>query len=143
MIKAAIPKAEIEKAIGKFKLLGKKKRDLVERVINTHALKIESAAKNRVPTDTGRLKSSIKTEKLGELGRQVYTNVQYAPYVEFGTYSNVETTIMGVDYSEVALPFKRSNGEPGGMRPKPFLFPSFEEARPKIIRDLRKVVNGK
>ena len=110
MIKASIPKADIDKALGKFELFGKQKRDRIETVINFHALKIESAAKNRVPVDTGRLRSSIKTEKLGELGREVYTNVEYAPYIEFGTYGNVETVIMGTDYSDVALPFKRSNG---------------------------------
>ncbi len=143
MIKAEISQAEINKAIGKLDLLLKKKRNQVEVVINHHALKIESAAKNRVPTDSGRLKSSIKTEKLGELGRKVYTNVEYAPYVEFGTYGNVETTISGVDYSSVALPFKRSNGGPGGMPGRSFLFRSFEEARPKIIKDLKKVINAK
>jgi len=51
--------------------------------------KVANKAKTLCPVDTGRLRSSISVED-GEDGRgyfvKVGTNVEYAPYVEFGTY---------------------------------------------------------
>lgn len=117
-------------------------RKNVEYTINKHALRIESDAKSRVVVDTGRLRSSIKTEKLGELGRTVYTNVEYAPYVEFGTKGRVNTTIMGEDYSDVAIQFKKSNSKIGGVSARPYLFPAFETERPRIIKALKNLVKN-
>lgn len=37
------------------------------------------------PVDTGRLRSSITYELMGENSSRVGTNVEYAPFVEFGT----------------------------------------------------------
>lgn len=52
------------------------------------AIRVERAAKRAAPVDTGRLRSSIARETTrdadGFLAR-VGTDVEYAPYVEFGT----------------------------------------------------------
>jgi HK97 gp10 family phage protein len=52
------------------------------------AVKVETSAKRLCPVDTGRLRSSI-TWELGHddigLLAIIGTNVEYAPYVEFGT----------------------------------------------------------
>ena len=45
---------------------------------------VEASAKMKVPVDTGTLKRSIKTTLYDTYG-EVGTNVEYAPYVEFGT----------------------------------------------------------
>ena len=113
-----------------------------EFLINASALKIESDAKSRVPVDTGRLRSSLKTEKFGGIGRRVFTNVEYAPYVEFGTKSRVETTISGVDYSDVAIQFKKSTGGSGGVGARPYLFPAFEAEKPKLIKNLKRLMKN-
>jgi len=143
MLRTEISKSDLDNVIGKIEMLSKQMRKDVETTINKHALRIESDAKSRCVVDTGRLRSSIKTEKLGELGRQVYTNVEYAPYVEFGTKGRVKTNILGVDYSDVAIQFKKSNSTVGGVRPRPFLFPAFETERPRIIQSLKNLVDGK
>ena len=62
-------------------------------IIQRMILEIEKSAKELVPVDTGRLKSSITSkmergavnEPIGKVG----TNVKYAPYVEFGTKKQV------------------------------------------------------
>lgn len=58
-------------------------RDLARR-----AVKVERAAKQLCPVDTGRLRSSI-TWEIAEDARGLHavigTNVTYAPYVELGT----------------------------------------------------------
>lgn len=58
------------------------------RSLATKAALVETAAKRLCPVDTGNLRSSI-THVLGVDGQGLYadigTNVEYAPFVEFGT----------------------------------------------------------
>lgn len=52
------------------------------------AKKIQKNAKMLTPVDTGHLRNSIKTKSettQDGASAQVFTNVEYAPYVEFGT----------------------------------------------------------
>jgi HK97 gp10 family phage protein len=50
------------------------------------ALNIEREAKHRSPVDTGRLRASIRHQiDPNGLEGQVLTDVDYAPYMEFGT----------------------------------------------------------
>lgn len=61
-------------------------KDLARR-----AVRVDRAAKQQCPVDTGRLRSSI-THELQVDGQGVFgvvgTNVDYAPHVEFGTIHN-------------------------------------------------------
>ena len=60
----------------------------VGKELTRRTIKVDRAAKQNAPVDTGRLRSSI-TWRLGRDSQGllgiVGTNVQYAPYVEFGT----------------------------------------------------------
>lgn len=143
MLKSDVNSAQLKSVIRKVQTMDRDIRNKVEIAINFHALNIESAAKVAVPVDTGVLQSSIKTEKFGNLGRAVHTNVEYAPYVEFGTRDKVNTTINNVDYSGIAKQFKKSSGGPGGVPPRPYLFPAFEKEKPDIIKSIRKITRGK
>lgn len=52
------------------------------------AKKIQKNAKLLAPVDTGHLRNSIKTKSEATQNgaeAEVYTNLEYAPYVEFGT----------------------------------------------------------
>lgn len=52
------------------------------------AKKIQKNAKYLTPVDTGQLRNSIKTKSQTTaegVEAQVFTNLEYAPYVEFGT----------------------------------------------------------
>ena len=52
------------------------------------AKKIQKNAKMLAPVDTGHLRNSIKTKSetiQDGASAQVFTNTEYAPYVEFGT----------------------------------------------------------
>ena len=57
----------------------------VQELIDKAAAVCENEAKQDCPVDTGNLRASIHTEK-GHLEDIVGTDVEYAPYVEFGTY---------------------------------------------------------
>lgn len=79
-------------------------------VIDT-ALAIEGDAKRKAPVDTGRLRNSITHERSDdELSARVGTNVEYAPYQEFGTVR---------------------------MNAQPFLHPAAEGQRNQFKRRLR------
>lgn len=56
--------------------------------LNKAGQHVQSEAKERAPVDTGRLRSSITTEVddgLPPLWAKVGSNVDYAPYMEYGT----------------------------------------------------------
>ena len=48
--------------------------------------KAESYAKEAAPVDTGNLRNSISHKQVGNDTEVIGTNVEYAPYQEFGTY---------------------------------------------------------
>lgn len=88
--------------------------------------KVQRNAKYLCPVDTGALRNSIKTKgniNKSEVSGQVFTNLEYAPYVEFGTgQRGRESTIdkpEGISY----------NAKWKGQAPQPFLFPAFQHAK--------------
>lgn len=62
-----------------------KMKSELQDVIDKAAATCEAEAKQDCPVDTGNLRGSIHTTK-GDLEDTVGTDVEYAPYVEYGTY---------------------------------------------------------
>ena len=61
-------------------------RDVLPKILESWGIVAEGYAKLNCPVDTGRLRSSITHERDDEEGQvQIGTNVEYAPYVEYGT----------------------------------------------------------
>lgn len=71
----------IDELIIRFEKLGDVS---VTNALEKACLLVENSAKTLVPVNTGNLRSSITHEVVGDEG-VVGTNVEYAPYVEFGT----------------------------------------------------------
>ena len=46
---------------------------------------VEGDSKRNCPIDTGRLRASIRSQRLSDMSGKVFTDVEYAPYQEFGT----------------------------------------------------------
>ena len=76
------------------KLRGELRRRAGE-AIKRAAYDVEARAKDVVPVDTGNLKNSIGTTMEGDLTAVVGTAVEYAPYVEFGTYKMAARPYLG------------------------------------------------
>lgn len=83
--------------------------------IEDAALKTERAAKKNCPYDTGKLRASI-TSDIGTLEAEVGTNVEYAPFVEYGTSK---------------------------QGAKPFLRPALDSALKQLEKDIAKTLGGK
>lgn len=90
----------------------KQARTATNRELDLSSKRIERMAKTKAPVDTGALKNSIFSAKAGDLTYKVTAPQHYAIYVEKGTRK---------------------------MRAQPYLQPSLDAERPKLISNLRKI----
>lgn len=100
---------------------------------------VTSSAKLKCPVDTGRLRDSIQY-KLDSFKLQaiIGTNVEYAPYVEFGSGEKAE----GGNGRKGGWYFKDDKGKwrfTKGGKPQPFLRPALFEN----LDEVKKIINGK
>jgi HK97 gp10 family phage protein len=111
MISLKLDENKFRKLLNNMENYTIKKQREVARAVALSALRIESEAKRIVPVRTGRLRASI-TAHITPVRGEVGTNVEYAPKVEFGS---------------------------AGRPPKPFLFPAWNQERPKFIASLKAI----
>lgn len=127
--------------------------DSVEALADTEALRtalgracalVERDAKMKAPKGSGELRRSItsKVDVNGdELVGVVYTPLEYAPYVEYGTGLFAEEG----GRKDVPWCYQDDEGEwhtTSGMHPQPFMRPALNENREQIIRILKEGVNN-
>lgn len=100
---------------------------------------VERSAKQKAPKGTGELRRSI-TSKVEGAGTNtvgiVFTPLEYAPYVEFGTGLFAEEG----GRQDVPWCYKDDKGEwhsTSGMKPQPYMRPALNENREQIKRILR------
>ena len=108
--------------------------------MNASALTIQSAAKRQVVVDLSGLRSSIYLKEDSKDKKVVFTvgaKAKYAPYIEFGT--GTEVTVPA-GYEELAILFKGKNTAKINIRPQPFLIPAFENEKPKLIERITKLL---
>lgn len=97
---------------------------------------VERAAKQKAPKGTGELRRSItsKIEKNGEgLQGIVFTPLEYAPYVEYGTGLFAEEG----GRQDVPWNYRDDKGEwhsTSGQKPQPYMRPALDENREEILR---------
>lgn len=99
---------------------------------------VERAAKEKAPKDTGELRRSIASKVENGVG-EVFTPLEYAPYVEYGTGLFAEAG----GRSDVPWSYQDDSGEwhsTSGQKPQPFMRPALDENRDAIIRIFREVI---
>lgn len=110
-------------------------KNLEENVGKAAAL-VEAEAKKKAPKDSGELRRSItsKVEKgQDKIEGIVYSPLEYAPYVEFGTGLFAESG----GRKDVPWFFKDDEGNwwmTSGQHPQPYMRPALNENRDKIIK---------
>lgn len=102
---------------------------------------VERKAKEKAPKDTGELRRSITSEvdvaEGGLIEGVVFTPLEYAPYVEYGTGLFAES---GNGRKDVPWNYQDDQGEwhsTSGQHPQPFMRPALEESREEILRILK------
>lgn len=108
----------------------------MKKQVGKAGLVVERAAKQNAAAikDTGRLADSIATEVDG-LTCTVFTPLEYAPYVEYGTGLYAEKG----GRKDVPWHYQDDEGNwhsTKGQHPRPFLRPAFDENREKVTRIL-------
>ena len=105
---------------------------------------VERSAKQKAPKDTGALRNSIESqveESAGEIVGIVFTPLEYAPYVEYGTGLFAENG----GRSDVPWNYQDDEGnwhKTSGQHPQPYLRPALAENREKIKDILKESVNN-
>lgn len=112
--------------------------DRLAAAMTKATLLVERSAKQKVPKGNGELGRSITSEVQkeadGTIVGIVYTPLEYAPYVEYGTGLFAEA---GDGRKDVPWCYQDDEGEwhsTSGQHPKPFLRPALDENREQIIR---------
>lgn len=104
---------------------------------------VERSAKQKAPKDTGALRRSItsEVETSGEdIIGIVYTPLEYAPYIEYGTGLFAESTGRqdAWSYQDDKGNWHTTSGQP----PQPFMRPALDENREKITEILKEGISG-
>ncbi len=96
---------------------------------------VEREAKINAPKDTGALRRSIASRVEGDKGI-VFTPLEYAPYIEFGTGLFAEEG----GRTDTPWHYQDDSGEwhsTSGIKPQPFLRPALNNNRAKIKKILK------
>lgn len=111
----------------------------VKDSLSKATLLVEKEAKQNAPKDTGALRRSI-TSKVEGLEGTVFTPLEYAPYIEYGTGLFAEA---GNGRKKVPWNYKDDEGNwhsTSGMKPQPFMRPALNSNREKIKKILKEGV---
>ena len=96
---------------------------------------VERSAKQKAPKDKGDLRRSITSKVEGTEG-VVYTPLEYAPYVEYGTGLFAESG----GRQDVPWNYQDDEGNwhsTSGQKPQPYMRPALNENREEILRIIR------
>lgn len=139
MAKVSVKLIGADETARRLSLIDIQGRAKFKELIQEHTLAIQKGARQRCPVNKlkglgGRLRGSINPKFFnngftGEVG----SNVDYAPFVEFGTGRR------GAASPHPPLPSGYIHGPRAGMPAQPFLFPAFEEQRPKFLAAIAEV----
>lgn len=116
----------------------------IEKAMGKACAVVEAAAKQNAPKDTGALRRSIssKVEVEGkEVIGTIFTPLEYAPYIEYGTGLFAESG----GRKDVPWNYQDDKGEwhsTSGMKPQPFMRPAIEDNRNKIIKILKESIKN-
>ncbi len=151
--------AEIDRATEEIK-------NKVIKLLEDTAYEIEGEAKKKSPINLGALRNSIHVEKIFEENKKEFrvgTNIEYAPYMEFGTglladYPSANKkrhapfspnaikalTKWASDHKfenpeEVAWGIAFNIYKKGGLRPRAFLRSGFQEGKKYFMQELNKI----
>lgn len=114
----------------------------LEKALGKACAVVERAAKEKAPKDTGELRRSI-TSKVehqdGKIQGVIFTPLEYAPYVEYGTGLFAEEG----GRKDVPWNYQDDKGEwhrTSGQHPQPFMRPALNENREQITRIIKEAI---
>lgn len=116
--------------------------DTIRSAVGKACAVVERSAKEKAPKDTGALRRSITsevTEEDGAIVGTIFTPLEYAPYVEYGTGLFAESG----QGRQTPWSYQDDEGNwhtTRGQKPQPFMRPALDENREKIVRLIKEGV---
>lgn len=107
----------------------------IEEALGTCCAIVEKSAKQKAPKDTGALRRSISSKVEDNKGI-IFTPLEYAPYVEYGTGLFAESC----GRKDVPWNYQDDEGKwhsTSGQKPQPFMRPALEENK-QLIKQILK-----
>lgn len=107
----------------------------IEKALGKACALVERSAKEKAPKGTGELRRSIASKVENQEGI-VYSPLEYAPYVEYGTGLFAEDG----GRTDVPWVYKDDEGNwhtTSGQKPQPYLRPALHENRKKIVEIIK------
>mgnify|MGYP001954082947 CR=1 FL=1 len=119
-----------------------KKQVALRKIVAKAALNIQKEARRRAPVDTGRLRSAIVPSfGNGGLLAIIAARTNYAAFVEFGTSPHFPPPVALTGWARrhgmagMEFPIARAIAR-RGTPAQPFLFPAFEQERPRFLAEI-------
>ena len=103
----------------------------IQRGLKQACFIVEAEAKKKAPKGNGDLRRSITSKVEGDTGK-IFTTLEYAPYVEYGTGLFAEN---GNGRKDVPWVYETEDGQfftTYGMQPQPFMRPALNNNIEKI-----------
>jgi hypothetical protein len=122
-----------------FKKRTDKMNDLIDAELDAFSLEVNAAQKSRTPIDNGVLVKGNNINISKPLYKEIFNNIKYAPYIEFGTGGYVKVP-KGLE--DIAIQFKGAGKKVVNIQPHPFFFPPFFEQKKELIKQLKKIVTS-
>jgi HK97 gp10 family phage protein len=116
--------------------------EALQRAMGMACAAVEASAKQKAPKGNGELRNSIKSKVVvtkDDVKGIVYSELLYAPYVEFGTGLYAEEG----GRQDVPWHYKDDKGEwhsTNGMHPQPYMRPALDENRILITKLLKEAI---
>ena len=111
--------------------------DIVDKEMTASILDINAQQRRDTPVDTGRLRMGNMFDVSKKLDKQLFNDIEYAPYVEFGTGGLVSVP-PGLE--EIAIQFKGAGIRKVNLPAQPFFFRAFFENKDKMIQNIKNAV---
>lgn len=131
----------LDEVLGEIEKLGLTSN--IQGAMKGACLIVERAAKQKAPKGkTGELRNSITSKveaTVGNVEGIIYTPLEYAPYVEYGTGLFAE----GGGRTDVPWYYKDEQGEwhsTSGMSPRPYMRPALLENKEAVMNKLKEGV---
>jgi len=154
----------LSKLLKKLDKLGVDVEKQIDEVTEANALEIVAKAKSLAPSNIGKLRQGISSEKDEDVGYKISANAPYSGYIEFGTGKKVSVPIELQDVAQALKNAPKGNFETGlasikawcrtkgideeaaypiflsilkqGIEPQPFLYPAYVGQQKQYIKDL-------
>lgn len=111
--------------------------DRIDKAMTSSILDINAQQRRETPVDTGRLRMGNMFDVSNKLNKQLFNDIEYAPYVEFGTGGLVSVP-PGLE--EIAIQFKGAGIRKVNLPARPFFFRAFFENKDKMIQNIKNAI---